>query len=167
MAARKKATPKVPYPELPPSATEVGRLSIQFEELRGDFRLAFEGISALREDTKRGFQKAEEKAELRFSTLEASARAHSGEIRELKTDVAGLKTDMAGLKTSMVRVETRLERVETRLEHVETKLEHVETRLEHVETRLERVEIKLDGKADTKRVDVLEGRVDRLEKRPA
>jgi chromosome segregation ATPase len=139
MAARKKVTRKVPPLELPPSATEEGRLSIQFEELRGDFRLAFEGIAALREDMKRGFQKAEEKAELRFSTLEASARAHSGEIRELKADVAGLKT-------SMVRVESRLE---------------------HVETGLERVETKLDGKADTKRVDVLEGRVNRLEKRPA
>ena len=146
MAARKKVAPKASSPELPPSATEVGRLSIQFEELRGDFRLAFEGIAALREDMKRGFEKAEEKAELRFSTLEASAREHSREIRELKTDVAGLKTDVAGLKTDVAGLKTSMARVET---------------------RLERVEAKLDGKADTKRLEVLEGRVDRLEKRPA
>ena len=79
-------------------AKEKERFEILVEELKSDFKLAFDGISTLRNETQRGFEEVKE--QIKFV---------DGKVEFLGTEVREIKKELKEVKGKVDKIDHTLE----------------------------------------------------------
>ncbi len=153
MPASKKIRKKVAKKSKPLNISDEGNFLVVLEQMRDDIKIIAEGHSVL-------------------------ARG----IDELKSDVAELKMDVAELKDRMSGMENRMSGMENRMDNFEGELkglrkemnqgfkmvfgyaERIEDEIKDVKKEIEILRKELKSKADVERLEILEKRVQRIER---
>lgn len=109
MAARKRTSRKA---DVPPSGTAEGRFSILMEQMLEQNRGTIEAVQSLEQKMDRRFNDSEERADLRFKSLEAAVRMNSADIRKNSEKIERLISVTDQLGRDLRGLTARVERIE-------------------------------------------------------